>query len=180
MDTKINQAKVLLSQSYFNLFAIPQEFKVDLNLLQQKYLDLQRQFHPDNYITSYSESKAIILNLSAHINQGYTTLTNPLLRGILLLNLNGDNFDLSIDTKLPNTFLLEQMELHEEISEANDTNDVIKLELLEKDIEFKEKQVIDDIDSKFIAKDYVMAKELLKKLKFYTRLKDTIIMALEN
>ena len=177
---KINQANELLSQDYFKLFLIPQDFKIDQTKLQQNYLDLQRQFHPDNYINSDTVAKSIILKLSAHINQGYTTLKNPLLRGALLLKLNNVDLKLSEDTKLPNEFLMEQMELHEEIFEAKSTNDFIKLENIEKDVEFKEKQLINEIEHNFTLKDYVAVKELLKQLKFYTRLKDTVVIALEN
>ena len=38
--------------NYFQLFQLPAGFEIDLTELGTRYLELQRNFHPDNFATA--------------------------------------------------------------------------------------------------------------------------------
>ena len=42
--------------NYFELFDLPMSFEIDVNLLNKKYIVLQKQFHPD-YFTQADETE---------------------------------------------------------------------------------------------------------------------------
>lgn len=74
--------------NFFNLFAIPQKYGIDLEALNASYFAMQESVHPDRQRLSDSSN-----NISATINNGYVTLTNPLKRAKHLLQVNGYKTD---------------------------------------------------------------------------------------
>ena len=180
MALDITQIKKLLGLNAFSLFGLAPSYEIDQNFLQVQFLDLQKQFHPDNFVLSDTEQKELIAQLSTNINQGYTSLKNPFLRGILLLSLNNISFDLAKDTLLPQQFLLEQMDFHESIDEASESFNLAKLENLETQLSALESRTIDSIRFAFDKYDFKTASELLKQLAFYTRLENTLHNAIEH
>ena len=79
-------AKVSMSD-HFALFGFAPAFALDEKALQQKYLALQREFHPDRAVP---ENKLAMLQKSADINEAYRVLKNPVERAEYLL---GDTKD---------------------------------------------------------------------------------------
>lgn len=67
------------------------------------------------------EEKIISEEYSALVNKAYSTLINPLERGLYMLKLSG--FSIEEDTKeMDKTFLIEIMERNEEIENEKDAN----------------------------------------------------------
>ena len=158
----------ILKQNCFEVFGLAPEFEIQTSNLNAKLHELQKQFHPDNSLNNDLATDLI----SSHINSCYSTLKSPLNRSIALLETLGFSLDLSKDTSLPIEFLGEQMELHEQIDDANDNISV--LEDLEHTIMLKQKNLLDTLKSKFANKDYQEALNLTKQLGFYTRLLNSI------
>ncbi len=84
--------------NYFTLMQLPEQFAIDDQQLQARLHHLQRQFHPDNLVTSDSEqyfaSPSSLANLNAEqrsavINEAYRTLASPDSRAKHLLALQG-------------------------------------------------------------------------------------------
>jgi molecular chaperone HscB len=123
----------ILRQNCFEVFGLPLQYNVDQAFLNNRYEELQKQLHPDKFINHPDSSLSI--RVSAHINDAYNTLNSPLLKSIALLEQNGITLDLNVDKELPADFLMEQMELYEEIEGANhdtDKLDDLAHELVEK------------------------------------------------
>ena len=99
-------AKVSMSD-HFALFGFAPAFALDEKALQQKYLALQREFHPDRAVP---ENKLAMLQKSADINEAYRVLKNPVERAEYLL---GDTKE-----KPSQELLMEAMEQREELAEA--------------------------------------------------------------
>jgi molecular chaperone HscB len=93
---------------HFSLFGLPRSFALDEKALQQKYLKLQREFHPDR---AAPEQKLAMLQKSADINEAYRILKNPIERAEYLLGETKE--------KPSQTLLMEAMEQREELAEAN-------------------------------------------------------------
>ena len=97
-------------KNFFKLFNIDEKFLIDSNLLEEKYLQLQLEFHPD-------QSDAQDSILSIEINEAYKVLNDDFLRACHLLQLN--NIDLINDDSAlkPDKSMLEEiLELQEIIA----------------------------------------------------------------
>ena len=67
-------------KNFFELFALKLNFEIDEIELEKKYLDFQKQFHPD--ISSSAD-----IEKSIAINEAYKTLSDDFLRACYLLAL---------------------------------------------------------------------------------------------
>src|SRR5687768_13040497 len=103
--------------NYFELFAIPVQLVVDSSSLQKKFIELSRKYHPDYFATQPSEKQAEVLEISASLNKAWKTFQNPdetikyVLRSKGLLE-EEEKF------QLPPGFLMEMMEINEQLMEA--------------------------------------------------------------
>lgn len=100
---------------YFTLFGLLVRYRLDGSLLTSRFQDLQRQFHPDRFANQPERERLMALQQAATINQAYQTLKHPLKRAEYMLSLHG--FDLGNEqlTMRDNAFLMEQLELREEL-----------------------------------------------------------------
>jgi len=112
-----------LEKNFFELFAIPARFEIDLNDLANRYRELQKQFHPDKFASSTDAERRVASQMAAQINAGYQALKSPLERGRYLLQLAGIQLDDEKDTQMDPAFLMEQMELREQLEEASTAPD---------------------------------------------------------
>ncbi|MCC2625692.1 MAG: hscB [Burkholderiales bacterium] len=139
----------ILRQNCFEVFDLSLQYKVDHDALNNRYQQLQKQLHPDKYINHPDSSLSI--RVSAHINDAYNTLNSPLLKAIALLEQYGVILDLNKDKELPISILMEQMELYEEIEEAN--HDIDRLNALAKKLSDNIRKLNDKIAQDFESMD---------------------------
>ena len=112
-----------LGKNYFELFGLPVVFDIDGADLAARYHDLQRRFHPDRYASAPDQERRLSLQMTALINEAYQTLKDPLARGRYILSLQGISTDEETDTAMDPVFLLEQMELRENLAGARAAHD---------------------------------------------------------
>ncbi|MGD8570978.1 MAG: Fe-S protein assembly co-chaperone HscB [Gammaproteobacteria bacterium] len=116
-----------LTQDYFSLFGLQQSYDLDLADLSQRYRNLQNTVHPDKFASASAQERRLSVQQSALINEAYQTLRNPLNRANYMLQLRG--IDLSGDTgaSMDSEFLMQQMQLREELEQVRSTADATKL-----------------------------------------------------
>jgi molecular chaperone HscB len=102
--------------TYFELFNIPPTFLPDPSYLRKKFYALSRDFHPDHHGEGNVEGSPDNIELSANLNAAYRTLQNPDLLTAYLLELEGVINEGEKEDASP-FFLLEMMELNEELDE---------------------------------------------------------------
>lgn len=104
--------------NYFELFDIPVSLQVDKKLLSQKYIALQKKYHPDFFTQATEMEQADALETSSQINKALKTFKNEDDTIKYVLQLKGLLQD---DEKyqLPPDFLMEVMELNEALSESS-------------------------------------------------------------
>ncbi|MNS75914.1 Co-chaperone protein HscB [compost metagenome] len=100
---------------YFTLFGLPVRYLVDGSLLASRYQDLQRQFHPDRFASQPERERLMALQQAATINEAYQTLKHPLKRAEYMLSLHGFDLGNEQHTLRDTAFLMEQLELREEL-----------------------------------------------------------------
>lgn len=105
--------------NYFEFFGIPVSLKTDQALLSRRYLELQKKYHPDFHTKSDADSQVDALEMSSVINSAFKTLKNPDLTLAYVLTMKGM---LEADEKhqLPHEFLMEMMELNEDLDEKSE------------------------------------------------------------
>ncbi len=105
---------------YFEHFGIPRSFLPNLAHVRQQYLAISRNNHPDLDLATSDEEKE---RITAFNNAAYSTLTQEDKLFHYLLDLHGLKLS---DLPLSSDFLMEMMELNEEIEElvssGNETN----------------------------------------------------------
>lgn len=112
--------QTLLDKNFFDIFGLDEAFAIDQAGLRERFRNLQRQFHPDNYASASEAEKRMSAQYAAHINQAFTTLKDPVLRARYILQSHG--FDAAEQSHMDTAFLMEQMELREELEQARSTD----------------------------------------------------------
>ena len=110
-----------LTQNYFALFGLPEAFAVDTTVLGERYRQLQAETHPDRFAGGTDQERRLAQQGASLVNDAYETLKSPHRRARYLLDLLGAPVD---DRRpLPPHFLIEQMELREELAAARGADD---------------------------------------------------------
>lgn len=165
-----------LSSTYFELFALPQSFRVDLELLDARYRDLQRTVHPDRFVNATDQERRLSMQQATRINEGYRILRDPLKRGRYLLELRGYSFDDEHHTTSDAAFLMEQMELREALGEVREAGDAFAAlgEIMER-IDGDLDQLLGELRQQLgsgAAADLQQAADCLTRMQFFRKLQD--------
>jgi molecular chaperone HscB len=158
--------------NYFELFEIPVQLVVDSSSLQKKFIELSRKYHPDYFATQSSEKQAEVLEISASLNKAWKTFQNPdetikyVLRSKGLLE-EEEKF------QLPPGFLMEMMEINEQLMEAKMDEEPEKMSRLSSVISQLSTEIYEPV--KEIVEHYkegvTTEKELLQVKEYYFKKK---------
>lgn len=112
-----------LKQNYFALFGLPVTYAVDRGVLDQRYRELQRLVHPDRFASAPDQERRVAMQQATRINEAYRVLKDALARGRYLLELRGHRFDDERNTHQDSAFLMEQIELREDLAAVRASRD---------------------------------------------------------
>ncbi|MBZ0056274.1 co-chaperone HscB [Leclercia adecarboxylata] len=158
---------------YFTLFGLPAGYEIDTQALAARFQDLQRQYHPDKFASGTQAEQLAAVQHSATINQAWQTLRNPLSRAEYLLSRHG--FDLSSEqhTVRDTAFLMEQLELREELDEIEHAKDEARLERFIKRVkgmfDTRHQQMVDQLNNE----TWDVAADSVRKLRFLDKLRSS-------
>lgn len=158
------------TNNYFKVFNLDEKFDIDTKELRDKYRKMQSYLHPDKFSNSSDEEKEISVNYSSLVNKAYSSLQVPLKRAEHLLELKGDKLGEEQTVDDPE-FLMEMMELNEELE---NTNDVEKLRQLDSKNRSELEKIARSIDKCFKQNDLKQAKYFVVKMKYYSSLGNRI------
>ena len=153
--------------NYFEFYDIPVSFKIDESVLKKKYLMKSKKFHPDFYTNESASKQEEIMQLSTLNNQSYLTLKDFDARMKYILELNGI---LSKNDKsaLPQSFLMEMMDLNEALFDLEMDFDDKKLNQAKNDLEDFEKSLESEISSLLeTIENKGLNDDILEKIKNY-------------
>jgi molecular chaperone HscB len=153
--------------NYFELFNIPVSLKVDKNSLAQKYFELQKQYHPDFFTQATEYEQAEALEQSSQINKALKVLKNDMETIKYVLQLKG-LLEEEEKYQLPPAFLMEVMELNEELSE----NSQQQINTLENEIYTPVKGIIESFKDTTTTEELLKVKEYYYKKKYLQRILD--------
>lgn len=155
--------------NYFELFDLPICPVADKQVLSKKYIQLQRQNHPDYHVGSNDIYQQDALDNSANINAAYKTLKDDQATLAYFLDIKGY---LSEEYKydLPQTFLMEMMDLNEELSfmtkqEASEMIEKHENQLLSTVVDILNQPAADYTEVQFqLLRDYYFKKKYLHRI----------------
>jgi molecular chaperone HscB len=113
--------------NYFELFGLPRAYQIDAGLLEERYLAISRNIHPDKFATAGEEMQAFALRASASVNSAYDVLRDPLHRAEYLLESVGGK-PAAQDKRVPQDLLMQVLMLREELEQAKANDDRPALE----------------------------------------------------
>ncbi len=147
-----------MSKDPFDILGVSKVFGIDLQDLNKKYFELQRQYHPD---CSPSQESSQSIN-SSDINWAYSILKNPLMRARTLLDMAGEM--LPFDN---HQLLMQSLEDRETLETLEAPEDLENFEAQKKKTFH---QGIGDLEKSFCQNDLDHAKSLLLELIYLEKL----------
>ncbi|MGH9346782.1 MAG: Fe-S protein assembly co-chaperone HscB [Vicinamibacterales bacterium] len=111
---------------YFAFLGLPRRLNIDMPLLEQRFRELSRQYHPDYFYNAPPKERLAALERSSHLNDAYRTLRSPVSRIEYLLGLEG----LAVTRpgegapKVPPSLLEEVFALNEELDEIRELREM--------------------------------------------------------
>jgi molecular chaperone HscB len=168
-------------QDFFTLFNLPRHFQLDGVTLEQGYLALQAQVHPDKFSHLPEAERRLSLQWATRVNEAYQTLRNPLNRARYLLSLHGVDTQEESNTAMPTDFLMQQMEWREALDEAKQVQNMTVLDELEQRMQHArrdlEQELARDLDERH---DFASASGIVRKLRFLEKLAEEISSAFDE
>jgi molecular chaperone HscB len=119
---------VNLQSTDFELFGLEERFAQDRAAVDARWIELQREAHPDKFSAQGAAAQRVAMQWSVRINEAYKRLKDPLQRAAYLCELRGAPVDAENNTAMPAEFLTEQMEWREALDEARTAADLDKLD----------------------------------------------------
>lgn len=155
---------------YFTLFGLPACYPLDTQALAVRFQDLQRQYHPDKFASGSSAEQLAAVQQSATINQAWQTLRHPLSRAEYLLLLHG--FDLANEqhTVRDTAFLMEQLELREELDEIDQAQDAGRLSAFQQRVTEMFNARLQQMVEQLAESRWDVAADTVRKLRFLDKL----------
>jgi molecular chaperone HscB len=151
--------------NYFELFEIPVSLNVDKSVLSKKYFELQKRYHPDFYTQSDENDQADALELSSTINKALKVLKNQDETIQYVLTLKG-LLEENEKYQLPPVFLMDMMELNENLSEGSSD----EIATIENNLYQEVKDIIDGYSGATTTEELLKVKEYYFKKKYLQRI----------
>jgi molecular chaperone HscB len=116
------------SSDLFGLLGLPAQFDVDAAVLERAFHERTKELHPDRFSTAPAAERVAALSRSRALNDAYQTLKKPVPRAEYLLARAG--VTIGDNEQLDPGFLMEILELREELAEAKVAKRVSEIEQL--------------------------------------------------
>lgn len=171
-------------RNFFELFGLPETYRLDERALEMAWHEWQTKVHPDRFAQAGDPEKRRAMQWATRVNEGFRTLREPLARAQYLLELAGEDPGLETNTVMAPEFLVEQMEWREAVEESRAAANADALEKLHRRLGEQERVAKDSLavllDDQ---KDYAGASDTVRRLMFMRKLRreiDEALEALEN
>lgn len=160
-----------INKNYFDFIGLPVAYHIDQSELADRSLELQKTLHPDRYAHKSDQEQRIAVQYMAYLNEGVATLKSPLLRAQYLLSLRGIDTMSESSTAIDPMFLMQQMELREQLEEIPDQDEPYEeLESLLDEVSSFVATLRDGFAQQYDADDLDTAAATVRKMQFLEKL----------
>jgi molecular chaperone HscB len=170
-----------LQQNHFQLFDLPERFRLDSEQLTRSFLALQAQVHPDKFAHLPETDRRLAAQWAMRVNEARDVLRDPVARARYLLALRGVDTQEETNTAMAADFLMQQMEWRESVAEAARDGDFDRLEQIKSrlnaDRRALQEQLAAALDDE---RNDALAAESVRKLRFLEKLAADIDAAFDE
>jgi molecular chaperone HscB len=170
----------------FAVLGLPRKFEVDLRAAEAAYKDLSRQLHPDRFAKADPRARKAALARTVELNDAWRTVKDPVRRAEYLLELAGyalaggqksAEMSKTREVSAPPTFLIEILELRDELAAAQQAGDAVKEVFLSEDVRGRAAAAMKTIGTSIdggTAESLEAAARALMSLRYYQRFLDEV------
>ncbi|MCW9715485.1 Fe-S protein assembly co-chaperone HscB [Avibacterium sp. 21-594] len=154
----------------FALFDLPVAFSLDLDLLNNRYLALQKSLHPDNFAHRSTQEQRLAMQKSAEVNDALQILKDPIARADSIIALHLGNQNVEEKTSQDMAFLMQQMQWREALEEIEQQKDSDALMQFSDQISAQRQEILSQLNTALSAQDWATAQMLTDRLRFIKKL----------
>lgn len=164
-----------IDQNYFELFGMPVNFQLDQNDLHAAHLKLQSVYHPDRFVNGSDQEKRLAVQKAAWVNEAYETLKNPVKRARYMLEVGGLELNDDHETTGDTIFLMEQIELREEMDQCRSCKDPMRCcDHITGKLDQRSKEYSTSFETLYQQGKLEEARQVSKKMQFIQRVSEQI------
>ncbi|HXM94941.1 MAG TPA: Fe-S protein assembly co-chaperone HscB [Candidatus Dormibacteraeota bacterium] len=105
---------------YFTFLSFPRKLWIEMDLIEQKFLQLSWKLHPDKFVNASERERELSLERSSQLNDAYRVLRDPIARVEYLLAIEGMRKEGQQKQQAPPELLEEVFELNESLDELRE------------------------------------------------------------
>ncbi|MEE6031616.1 Fe-S protein assembly co-chaperone HscB [Avibacterium paragallinarum] len=154
----------------FALFDLPVEFSLDLDLLNNRYLALQKSLHPDNFAHRSTQEQRLAMQKSAEVNDALQILKDPIARADSIIALHLGSQNVEEKTSQDMAFLMQQMQWREALEDIEQQKDSDALMQFSDQISAQRQEILSQLNTALSAQDWAKAQMLTDRLRFIKKL----------
>ena len=167
-----------LDDDDFSLFGLPQRQTQDRAEIDARWKALQAQVHPDKFVAEGPAAQRLAMQWALRVNEAQQRLRDPLKRAAYLCELRGASLQANENTRMPVSFLMEQMAWREAMDEAEGAAAV---QAIDDQVASREAALLDAVQGLLDDKnDAAAATEQVRALMFIARFRQDIDKRLEK
>ncbi len=160
-----------IKKNYFEAIGLPVPYHIDQSELADRSRELQKTLHPDRFAHQGEREQRLAVQYTAYLNEGIATLKSPLLRAQYLLKLRGEDTYSESSTAIDPMFLMQQMELREQLEEIPDAADPFaEMEALQDEVDGLLRQLREQFAQTYQSDDSTPAVSSVRKMQFLEKL----------
>ena len=162
----------------FALLGLAPAFDVDLEELERRFFERSKQLHPDRAAGATAAERVAVLSRSRALNDAYQLIKKPMSRAEYLLARAG--VSIGDNERLDPTFLMEILELREELAEARAAGKSELVGRLAGAMQARRNQALDALPALFAAADHAAIKDRVILLRYMNRYLEECEAALDE
>jgi molecular chaperone HscB len=166
------------SNDAFGLLGLPAQFNLDPKLIEQAFHDRSKELHPDRFAQAPAAERVAALSKSRALNDAYKRLKSAVGRAEYLLERAG--VSIGDNERLDPAFLMEILELREELAEARAAGKLDRVGELQAAMKARRTDAIGALPDLFAANDLAAIKHRLIVLRYIHRYLEECDAALDE
>jgi molecular chaperone HscB len=162
----------------FALLGLPPAYEVDLAALERAFFERSKQLHPDRVAGAPVAERVAQLSRSRALNDAYQLVRRPIARAEYLLERAG--VTIGDNERLDPAFLMEILELREELAEARAAGNTALVARLQSAMQARRGQALEALPALFAKSDFAAIKDRLILLRYINRYLEECDAALDE
>lgn len=165
---------------YFELFDLPRRFSIDQDALEQKWKSISSKVHPDRFASASAVEKRVAVEWSAHANEAFRVLKEPLKRAEYLCQLAGIDTSERHPGAMDIDFLETQMSWREALAEADQSHHVIDLNALQASVQAASSRYEMQVGELINHENWQKASDLIREWMFVQKFAQEVTRAVRS